>query len=512
VVLHDFYLGHLIAALDQKKNLQGIWADELYRSEGYNSLIKKFIESNVNESVIKYPVNSTVVHRAQGIILHNNYSLDLARLFFGEETLNHFAVVPLGKTINSINNKEKARNLLGIPPNAIVICSFGFLGPNKLSQDIFDAWKHTFIAESNVYLYFVGERTSEIYCSNLQSDINVNDNNKVGITGYVDSNIYENYLCACDIAIQLRVNSRGETSAALLDCMGAGLATIVLNHGPFAELPDDCVYKLGEDVNVPAISAALSLLANNSKLRSDLGNNAKNYIETEHNFTDIIKKYVREIERFSINAEGIASPEAIYSLAKKLVEEKAGEERFLLASTELANSFKFSYLKPQLLIDISALIKEDLNSGVQRYTKSQLVELFSNPPMNTRVEPIYLDEIDGKCFFRYANNFTLKLLGISDILLPDAPVVYGGNDVYYMPDLCYWSVQKCEETKIYSELKALGIKLYFVAFDILPITIPDFFPPGASSLHTKWLISILRNAAGIICISQVTKNENLLWI
>lgn len=512
VVLHDFYLGHLIAALDQKKMLQGIWADELYRSEGYNSLIKRFKESKINESVIRYPVNSTVVHRAQGIILHNNYSLHLARHFFGEETLNHFAVVPLGKTIYSINNKENARNHLGIPQNAIVICSFGFLGPNKCSQDIFDAWKHVFTAESNVYLYFVGEKTSEVYCSNLQSSIDICDNNKACITGYVDSNIYENYLYACDIAIQLRVNSRGETSAALLDCMGAGLATIVLNHGPFAELPDDCVYKIEEDLSVTEISAALSLLANNSNLRSDLGNNAKRYIETEHNFTEIIKKYVSEIERFSINAQGIARPEAIYSLAKKLVDEKAGEKQFLLASIELANSFKVSYSKPQLLIDISALIKEDLNSGIQRYTKSQLLELFNNPPVNTRVEPIYLDEIDGRCFFRYANNFTLRLLGISDILLPDAPVIYGSNDIYYMPDLCYWSVQKCEEKKIYSELKALGIKLYFVAFDILPITIPDFFPPGATSLHTKWLISILRNAAGIICISQVTKNEILLWI
>ena len=55
---------------------------------------------------------------------------------------------------------------------------------------------------------------------------------------------YKDYLSAADLAIQLRKNSRGETSRAVLDCMAAGLPVIVNAHGTAAELPDYAVYKL----------------------------------------------------------------------------------------------------------------------------------------------------------------------------------------------------------------------------------------------------------------------------
>lgn len=512
VVLHDFYLGHFIGALDQVSIYKGIWADQLYYSEGYGSLIKRFKELDIEGTVLECPVNFSIIQKSLGVIFHNNYSMNLARQFYGDKILTHFSVVPLGRTIEVINNRQNAREKLGIMPNEIVICSFGFLGPNKLSRDIFEAWNHAIFNDKSVHLYFVGEAPSSIYCEKLIKDIDECVNKKVSITGYVNDETYQDYLASCDIAVQLRVNSRGESSAALLDCMGAGIATIVLNEGPFSEIPEGCVYKIKENINVREISLSLSRLTNNSILRSELGANAKRYVDAELNFDVLTQKYSQEIEKFYKSGPKLSSIETIRSIAKSLVSDGYEQDDLVTESTQLTHGFKLSNSKRQLLIDVSALVKEDLNTGIQRYIKAQIIELIKHPPTDVRIEPIYLDQEFGRNFFRYANNFTLKLLDISDVQLSDNAIAISDNDIYYMPDLCYWSVQKCEENHIYSEMRNLGVKLYFVVFDILPITMPQFFPQKAKSLHTKWLNSILRNATGVICISDSVKQDVCSWI
>ena len=54
---------------------------------------------------------------------------------------------------------------------------------------------------------------------------------RIRLTDAVDSATYQDYLTAADCAIQLRGLSRGETSAAALDCMAHGLPLIVNANG-----------------------------------------------------------------------------------------------------------------------------------------------------------------------------------------------------------------------------------------------------------------------------------------
>lgn len=87
----------------------------------------------------------------------------------------------------------------------------------------------------------------------------------------MDPETYNDYLCAADVAIQLRKDSRGETSRAVLDCMAVGTPVIVNAHGTAAELPDHAVCKLPDRFLDKQLTSAIDELFESRERREELG-------------------------------------------------------------------------------------------------------------------------------------------------------------------------------------------------------------------------------------------------
>jgi glycosyltransferase involved in cell wall biosynthesis len=86
----------------------------------------------------------------------------------------------------------------------------------------------------NTKIIFVGDYNDDEYYRQLMALVDgFGLTNQMEITGYLEDSEYKNYLISADVAVQLRQRSRGETSAAVLDCMNYGLPTIVNAHGTF---------------------------------------------------------------------------------------------------------------------------------------------------------------------------------------------------------------------------------------------------------------------------------------
>lgn len=514
VVMHDFYLGHFIGGVDKHQPFTGIWPDELYRSEGYTALVKRFSNGGDARALQECPVNFSIMQEALGVIFHSRYSYDMAQKFYGEEFARHCRIVPHGRTSSLLTTRANARATLGINENDFVVCSFGFLGPNKLSQEIFDAWRKTSLPETKpAKLIFVGEAPSSSYCKKLQKDIEAYGVGDVQITGYVPQQTYRNFLAACDVAIQLRTNSRGETSGATLDCMSAGIPTLVSDHGPFSEIPEHCVIKLPEGSAPEQIAKTLETIASNPQAAKDIAQEAKDFVLHELSFSRIAQKYDEVIEEFYVEGPQIANSNEIIKVAHSLVEhERENDEALKNASVALCSGFNLLSSTRQLFVDVSALVKEDLNSGVQRVVKSQLTRLLENPPQGFRVEPIYLSDQGGEWRFRYANKFTTGFLGLHNVLLDERVITFGRGDIYYMPDLCYWSVGQSDAAGLYRAMQAAGVLFNFVVFDNLPIRLPHCFPEGADQSHKEWLERIVRYADRLICISGAVRDDVVAWM
>ena len=81
---------------------------------------------------------------------------------------------------------------------------------------------------------------------------------------------YELILATTDVAVQLRDTSNGESSAAVADCLAAGVPTIVTDIGSNSELPDDVVVKVPRDISDGELALLIASLLGDHDRRSTL--------------------------------------------------------------------------------------------------------------------------------------------------------------------------------------------------------------------------------------------------
>jgi len=99
---------------------------------------------------------------------------------------------------------------------------------------------------------------------------------RVTFTGRVDDDAYAGWLRAATIALQLRHETNGESSAAVLDCLAAGLP--VITNLPFAgELPDGVVQLEPWDIDVAALAESVTALLDDDVRRESLGRAGQAY-------------------------------------------------------------------------------------------------------------------------------------------------------------------------------------------------------------------------------------------
>jgi glycosyltransferase involved in cell wall biosynthesis len=164
------------------------------------------------------------------------------------------------------------------------------------------------------------------------------------------------------------------------------------------------------------------------------------------------------------------------------------------------------YPKRQLLVDVSELVRHDARSGIQRVVRSILKEWLTHPPQGYRVEPVYGSVDDG---YRYARRFTLDFMGWPPVVLEDELIDYAPGDVFFGLDM-QPQVQTAQQA-FYQNLRRHGVTVKFLLHDLLPIQMPQFFPPGNEEGFTRWL-KVITATDGVICVSRTVSDELRDWV
>lgn len=163
----------------------------------------------------------------------------------------------------------------------------------------------------------------------------------------------------------------------------------------------------------------------------------------------------------------------------------------------------------KLFVDISELVTKDAATGVQRVTRSILFQLIQNPPPGYSVEPVY--GTTTEIGYRHANQFIAKHLPqlsghhLSEF---DSVIESVPGDIFLGLDLQHQVTRY--QSPYLSALRARGVAVYFVVFDLLPIQFPHFWPSSLGSAHADWL-RILARFDGAICISKAVADELIAW-
>jgi glycosyltransferase involved in cell wall biosynthesis len=508
VVLHDFFLSSVVSHLDYLGLSQNGWEKELYEAHGYKALQERYFATDPVEVVWQYPCSLGALKGAHGAIVHSESSRRLAVRWYGDNDASDWAVVPLLRDSAIEQERTGARKALNLADDDFVICSFGLLGPTKLNHRLLEAWLASDLSKhKNCKLVFVGENHEGEYGLELLSTIKRNGMAKrITITGWADVTMFRQYLAAADIGVQLRTLTRGETSAAVLDCMNYSLPTIVNANGSMADLPKDAVWKLADDFSNEQLIDALETLWREMPRRERLAKNAREIILKQHAPRTCADQYFTVIENFYESSQ--TSIRALTHNIAKLGPNPVKPEALLPLAEAVSRNIAPPYVQKQLLLDISTLVQHDAGTGIQRVVRSILMQLLTNPPEGYRVEPVYARVDQG---YHYARRFTLGYLNCPADIWSDDPVECRAGDIFLAVDLLHHVVISHRET--FQQMRRQGVTVKFVVYDLLCILMPEFFDFGedAGELHSRWL-EVVAESDGALCISKSVANELGKWL
>jgi glycosyltransferase involved in cell wall biosynthesis len=508
VVLHDFYLGDLMSWLEAHLE-QDAWRRELYEAHGYAVLTKSY--SDAASAKFDYPANWHVLQHAQGIIVHSFYSRSLAQQWYGPHVAANCEVIPLLRAPAAELDKLAARSNLGIDASDFVVCSFGFLVQTKLNHRLLNAWLDSELSrDTRCHLFFVGENDGGDYGASLLKTIrDCGLSKRIHITGFASPEVFRQYLAAADLAVQLRTLSRGETSAAALDCMNHGLPLIVNANGSMAELDPQAVWMLPDEFSDAELIEALQSLWRDPERRRALGERARQIILERHAPDECARRYAEAIEHFHCrSATGLQA--LLHAIAEQN-HQALDDAALLQLSQAIATTFPLAQPAKRLFLDITATCRNDLKTGIERVARALIMALIESPPVGYRIEPVYLAEVDGVWQHRFARNYTMTLMGCPMGSLPDDPIDPKSGDVLICLDISGNSLILAEQSGLFGFYRNLGIFVYSIVYDLLPIRMPEVFPPGADLSHAQWL-RVVSTFDGAICISESVAVDLNSWL
>ncbi len=498
VVLHDFFLSGVVAHMENSGVQPASWSEELYFSHGYNAMCDKFSTRNIVDVIWNYPCNRSVLAGADGIIVHSENSRRLTEHWYGASASKALNLIPLLRAPAVTVDRGGAWQSLNLKEGDFVVCSFGLLGNTKLNHRLINAWLDSDLAkEKNCFLVFVGENDPGQYGQQILKVVKENKcATNILITGWADSSTYSRYLGIANIGVQLRKLSRGETSAAVLDCMNYGVPTIVNMNGSMADLPDKAVLKIPDEFSDAQLTEALEKLWRDECLREKLANNAKKYIFSNHSPRQCAYQYFNAIEGFRDRAET-----SVGSLTGKIAELEpliTETDLLLKLSNCIAHSIFPKFTLPQVLVDVTELVNVDPEKG-EYSGKQALRQLLMRTALGFRVEPVYV--IPNKGYY-YARNFTSELLNFPRNILKDDPIEYRNGDIFIglslKPEIIL------PQRQFYQSLIRYGVVVKFIVDDLIflqELTVVQ------NAQGNKDCLKVVAESHGAICFSKIVTDE-----
>lgn len=518
VVLHDFYLGDLLWAQSFSAN-NPQWRRSYYESHGYGALVDAGRSEKIHELLAHYPVNFKFLRDARGVIVHSHRAAGLASEWLPPSISRKFRHVPLLRNPVPYEGRDErraaARQMLNLAPECFMVCCFGLTGRAKANLEIIEAWQKMDDAVGGVTrLVFVGANQGGDYGDEIDAAITcVGDSaSRILITGWVTDSTYRQYLNAADVAIQLRTVDRGETSAAVLDCMSHGVPTIINRTGAMAELDADAVHALPAVCSVQDIADALTSLYRDPDMRNAISHHAAKAIAQYHSPRACAEAYRRILESDFYSGLAGTWKEAAAHVAELPETAHQNWETLAALSNTVALDLPPLLSARQLLVDVSAIHRSDLRTGIQRVVRALLIELIKSPPPGFRIEPVYFCDREATLELRYARRYALNLLGVQDDSLHDEIVDIRPDDHFLGLDFSWPYIIKAAEQGFFEKMRAGGTVSHFVIYDLLPVLRPEVFPQQAAAVHDRWLKALLQTSDSVACISKAVASELKAWI
>ncbi len=308
LTVHDLRLHHLLVDstltfADLDAYVGGLRAEHGWEGAAAAAAIRWGAQGRAR--LFEMPAHRSLLLRQRGLLTHSRWGLRFLEDELGESAegrLPPMRRVPMPMPAPDPPGAEQAaawRRRAGVPRTAVLIGSLGFQTPIKRTDVLL-----RLLAEpgmERVHALVAGEVAPALDLVALARDLGVRD--RLTMTGFLAPETLPTAIAACDLCLNLRYPSAGETSASLLRILALGRPAVVSEYAQFDELPDEVVIKapLKDDpgAEAGAIAALLrGLLAAPDRL-ADRGAAARAFIASEHRPAAAAEAIFESLEEWS---------------------------------------------------------------------------------------------------------------------------------------------------------------------------------------------------------------------
>jgi glycosyltransferase involved in cell wall biosynthesis len=301
VVLHEYMLHHLVRELTLVRGDAPAYLEEMRYSAGRTGWLaaRRLLDTHHPIDVWAYPLFERVVDRSLGVLVHSEFA---RRRILASRPLARVGRLAFPAPLDRLRppgaaERSRARRALGLDERAFVVASFGFVTPQKHLEPALAAFRRLRGERPEARFAVVGE-ISRHY--DFEEVLGRTGGDGVLASGRVPLETLHDWMTACDLAVNLRHPTGGETSATLVRLLALARPVVVTAGGSFAEIPDGAVAKVavapGEEEQLLALYRAL---ADDPELADALGTAGRRHAEREHAPERAVEAYLEAIRAVS---------------------------------------------------------------------------------------------------------------------------------------------------------------------------------------------------------------------
>lgn len=294
VVLHEFVLHHLISGITLGRGNARGYLDAMERELGVPG---RLLALGVTDNLLpllwetqpeRFPLATTILDLAQGLIVHSHYVERRAR--------EAGYAGPIWRVPHPAwpDQPLERVELAGEP----LIGCFGFLNVNKRIPQLLEAFALLRRERPGAKLLLVGAEAERFDLDRRVERLGLDETGLIR-KPYVAEGELWSLMAACDVLVNLRSPTMGETSGSVIRGLSLGKPMLVSDVGWFAELPDGVALRIPVDeYEIRTIGAALGLAADHA---AELGGAARDYVHAEHDLARSADGYAKALEEAAGN-------------------------------------------------------------------------------------------------------------------------------------------------------------------------------------------------------------------
>ena len=288
IVLHEANLHHLIADLTIRRGDWETYLREVEFDGGPEALAyaKAYVETLERGPDYDLPLLRSLLARSRGVIVHSEAVAEVvrARGFAGP-----LATIPHGAWTEQADGAAY-RVRLGVSAATPLIGIFGFLKPYKRIAESLRAFRRVVSQHPEARMILVGESHPDLPLPSMVTALGLSAH--VRHVEFPPIQDFNGYMAACDLVLNLRYPTVGETSGTLLRALGMGKAVVVSDVGAFREYPEGVCLKAPVDAaEEDYLIEYMNLVIERPEVARAIGARARDWVERQCSWPSVAQRY-----------------------------------------------------------------------------------------------------------------------------------------------------------------------------------------------------------------------------